>query len=105
MILPVRDTGNRLLIDEAMASARMPLVWTYEVGRSTTALDLVADGFRAALLPQSSMNADRVAICELQTPNIARPIGLLSRLGQGYSPAVTVFKAEIHKVAAAGDFT
>ena len=44
LILPARGTGNRLLIDEALASARLSLRWTFEVERSTTVLTLVAGG-------------------------------------------------------------
>lgn len=99
LTLPARDTGNRLLIDEAMAAARMVLNWTYEVGRAKTALELVADGLGAALVPQSAIGAGRVAMCELERPRISRPVGLLSRLGQQDAPAVTALKTAIRNVA------
>lgn len=99
LILPARGTGNRLLIDEAMARARLPLGWTFEVGRSTTALALVADGMGAALLPRSAIGDAQVAICQLETPNIARPVGLLSRQGWHDTPAIAAFKTAIRGAA------
>ncbi|MGH1414943.1 MAG: LysR family transcriptional regulator [Pelagimonas sp.] len=95
LILPTRGTGNRLLIDEAMAKARRDLHWTYEVGRSTTALDLVVAGMGVALLPRSAIGLGRVATCTLPDPTITRSVGLLSRLGQADTPAVQATKAAI----------
>ena len=97
MILPARGTGNRLLIDEAMARARLALNWTFEVGRSTTALELVADGTGAALLPRSAIGTAEIPTCTLTSPDIVRPIGLLSRLGQADAPAVTALKDAIRQ--------
>ena len=99
LILPARGTGNRLLIDEAMARARQPLRWTYEVGRSSTALELVKNGVGAALLPQSSIGVGQVATCMLEIPDIARPIGLLTRLGQSEAPASAALKQAIRAAA------
>ncbi|OUS36426.1 LysR family transcriptional regulator [Rhodobacterales bacterium 56_14_T64] len=95
LILPARGTGNRLLIDEAMARIKHPLYWTYEVGRSSTAVELVREGVGAALLPRSAIAAAQVAICRLQTPDITRPIGLLTRLGQSETAAATALKQAI----------
>lgn len=101
LIVPARGTGNRLLIDEAMARARIPLMWAFEVGRSTTALTLVRDGMGAALLPQSAIGDAQVATCLLDEFNIARPVGLLSRLGQRDSAAIIALKAAMRVAAMA----
>jgi DNA-binding transcriptional LysR family regulator len=101
LIVPARGTGNRLLIDEAMARARMPLMWAFEVGRSTTALTLVQDGMGAALLPQSAIGTAQVTTCVLDELKIARPVGLLSRLGQRDSAAIIALKAAIRVAAKA----
>ncbi|MDP5219180.1 LysR family transcriptional regulator [Ruegeria sp. 2205SS24-7] len=95
LILPARGTGNRLLIDEAMAKARLPLRWTYEVGRTSTALDMVAGGFGAAPLPRSAVGSALVAVCELAAPEITRPVGFLSRIGQSDTAAVVALKTAI----------
>lgn len=95
VILPRRGTGNRLLIDEAIARARTQLSWTYESGRSYTALELVENGLGIALLPQSAIGSAQVATCALTAPEIARSVGLLSRLAQKDTPAVTALKTVI----------
>ena len=59
LLLPLKGTGNRLLIDDALAKARMPLHWTYEVRRSTTALEMVATGLGLAPVPLSAMTGQR----------------------------------------------
>lgn len=85
LILPSRGTGNRLLIDEALARTRLPMHWTFEVGRSTTALDLVAQGIGLAPLPRSSVLAQRerpIAWLPITAPDVTRSIGLLRRSGQ-----------------------
>ena len=98
LILPARGTGNRLLIDEALARARLPLHWTYEVGRSTTAIDLVQGGAGMALVPRSTIDTDRVGVCTLATPSISRSIGLLSRIGQADTQAANALKQAIRSV-------
>lgn len=90
LILPARGTGNRLLIDEAMARTRLPIRWTVEVGRSTTALDLVSDGIGVAPLPRSSVasrRGDAIIWRTMMEPVLVRPIGLIRRLGQQESSA------------------
>lgn len=98
LVLPAKGTGNRLLIDEAMARARLHMVWDHEVTRSSTALEFVARNIGAALLPRSafhSMAADQVAICELQDFKITRTIGILSRVSQVDTPAIAGIKDAI----------
>lgn len=102
LVLPARGTGNRLLIDEAMALVGHPLAWTYEVSRTTTALEFATGGLAVALLPRSatdSVSGRNVAWRSLSSPQISRPIGLLSRIGQSESTATVVLKNQIRKVA------
>ena len=101
LILPARGTGNRLLIDEAMARARVPLVWSFQVGRTSTALDMVAEGLGVALVPQSAIGRATIGICALDLPDLKRPIGLLSRAGQTETPAVVALKQAIRAVTSA----
>ncbi len=97
LILPARGTGNRLIIDEALAAARLPLVWTYEVIRSATALDLVTAGLGAALLPQSAIGQADVDVFRLSSPNVTRAIGLLSRAGQPETAPVALLKSRLRQ--------
>lgn len=103
LILPARGTGNRLLIDEALARARIPIRWTHEVRRSSTALDLVAAGIGIAPLPRSAFlaNASRAVVaCPVSAPDIARPIGLLTRVGQRDSAATGGLMEALREAAA-----
>ncbi len=101
LIVPMRGTGNRLLIDEAMAKCHHPISWTFEVGRSTTALELVNSGVGIALLPKSSVASGighSVIIRPMDNPNIARPVGVLTRIGQSESKIVLAFKDAVQSV-------
>ena len=103
LIGPSRGTGNRILIDEAMGRANLPLHWHFEVGRSTTALELVRGGTGVALVPQTSLTAvegQDLAWRPMRDPDIARPIGLISRWGHVDSPTCAAFKAAVRLLAA-----
>lgn len=102
LIVPVRGTGNRLLIDDAMAQSGRPVRWMYEVGRSTTALEMVRAGVGVAVLPQSTasyMVAKSLVLRPMIDPSIARPIGLLSRTGQRETNTVAAFKHAVIQAA------
>lgn len=102
LILPSRGTGNRLLIDDAMARARLPHSWTFEVHRSATALELVAGGSGIALVPRSAITpalATRLTFRPMGTPEIIRPIGLLTRIGPADTPAVAALKEAVRRSA------
>ncbi|TNF19847.1 MAG: LysR family transcriptional regulator [Rhodobacteraceae bacterium] len=102
LILPARGTGNRLLIDEALARSRTPLRWTYEVGRTTSALDLVARGIGVAPLPRMALagrSADLVGWRPIGAPPVTRAIGLVSRVGQADAPAVRALKEALAAAA------
>ncbi|MEM7463329.1 MAG: LysR family transcriptional regulator [Pseudomonadota bacterium] len=98
LILPARGTGNRLLIDEALARSPNPLHWQYEVGRSTTALDLVSKGIGVAPLPKMALvdrPSDSICWRPVNSPDVSRPVGLLSRIAQTDLPVVGKLKEEL----------
>lgn len=85
LILPARGTGNRLLIDEAMARSGDPLSWSYEVNRTSTALNLVSKGAGVAPVPKmatADIGTEDVLWRPLVDPVVSRSIGLISRIGQ-----------------------
>lgn len=95
LVLPARGTGNRLSIDEALARHDSTLSWTYEVGRSSTALEFVSNGIGVALLPKMAITgpqADRIVVRPVSDPAITRSIGLISRIGQAETPSVSALK-------------
>lgn len=81
VILPSRGTGNRLLIDEALAKERHSLAWSYEVQRTSTAIQLVTQGLGVALVPETAARSSNLPIRPLPTPIMARSIGVLTRIG------------------------
>lgn len=102
LILPARGTGNRLLIDEAMARSRIAAQWTFEVGRSTTAMELVNEGIGVALLPRSSMLSSvgrGLVYRELGVPVVARPVGLLTRMSAPDTSVTQAFKAALRETS------
>ncbi len=103
LILPARGTGNRLLIDEAMARSRLSASWTYEVSRSTTAMELVNEGTGIALLPRSAVSSAQggtLVFRTLRDPVVSRPVGFLTRIGLSETPAVTALKQAIRMASA-----
>ncbi|KUF11085.1 LysR family transcriptional regulator [Pseudoponticoccus marisrubri] len=104
LILPARGTGNRLLIDEALARGQSPLRWSCEVGRTTTALELVARGIGLAPLPRIALgdpHGGPVRWRALSAPEVMRPIGLMTRFGQADTPIAASLKQAIVTLAAA----
>lgn len=102
LILPARGTGNRLLIDEAMAHANISIRWTLEVGRSATTLDLVSEGVGIAPLPLSTLQSNmlrNIVHRPIRDPEITRMIGLLTRNGHRDNAAIRTLAAAIRDAA------
>ncbi|MEM0945842.1 MAG: LysR family transcriptional regulator [Pseudomonadota bacterium] len=98
LVLPAQGTGNRLVIYEALARSGTPIRWSYEARRTSTALDLVAQGVAVSPVPKlvSLHTANRdIAWKDLADPSVWRPIGLLTRLGQSHTKAASAFKEKI----------
>ena len=94
LIVPMKGTGNRMVIDEALAKARQDLDWTFEVERSTTALCLVEAGIGLAVLPKTAIAArpDAPVVARpLSAPSVSRTIGIVRRTGQQLSKPAEAF--------------
>lgn len=90
LILPSQGSGNRALIDRALAPEGLSLYWSYEVPRTSTALELVRAGLGVAALPLSAVpvaDGSRLAIRPLISPAVAREIGLVYRRSSATPPA------------------
>ncbi|MGX5734453.1 LysR family transcriptional regulator [Bosea thiooxidans] len=76
------ETGNRILIDDALGARRETLTWRYEVQRVITAVSLVRAGIGYAIVPQLALGGvdagDLVAI-PLRAPAISRTLGIVTR--------------------------
>ncbi|MGL5735303.1 MAG: LysR family transcriptional regulator, partial [Beijerinckiaceae bacterium] len=76
------ETGNRILIDDALGRRKDMLSWQYEVQRVTTAVSLVRAGVGYAVVPQLAVDAsiDRaVTAVPLRAPAVTRTLGVVTR--------------------------
>ncbi len=100
MVLPAQGTGNRMLIDEALARAGVPRVWTLEVSRTSTALELVRYGVAFAPVPSSALaNLDgaTVSAVSLVSPTVSRSIGFVTRTGSELNARLQDFQELVRR--------
>ncbi|NVK30163.1 MAG: LysR family transcriptional regulator [Gammaproteobacteria bacterium] len=88
LIAPAKGTGNRLLLDEAFARKRLQIQWHYEVGRSSTALDLVRAGLGVAIVPKLSLIGADLYAYYLSDPDLLRPIGIIHQQRLSVTPLI-----------------
>ena len=84
------ETGNRILIDDALGTRRETLSWRYEVQRVSTAVSLVRSGIGAAIVPQLAVDlaaSDDVVAIPLSAPAISRTLGIIRAKGVPLQPA------------------
>lgn len=88
LIVPWKGTGNRLLIDNALARAKKNLHWTYQVKHSSTAIALVKAGIGVAVLPAAIAPPDansKITTRPLIQPEVIRVLGIVRRSGHTLS--------------------
>jgi len=94
LIVPLKGTGNRLMIDNALAEFGLSLSWAFESRNSSTMLSLIQAGLGIAALPVSAIpvrEGSGVIFRELESPQVTRSIGLVTRKAGGHSAAVQSF--------------
>jgi DNA-binding transcriptional LysR family regulator len=76
------ETGNRILVDDALGARRETLSWRYEAQRVTTAVALARSGVAAVIVPQLAYDVAEdgtlVAI-PLRGPTVTRTLGIITR--------------------------
>lgn len=83
-----RTSGNRLIIDRALAGAAVRPRVAYEVQTGATALALVEAGLGVAAVPAIAMSGTEhpvLASVPLVEPEVTRTIGLIHRRGRALS--------------------
>jgi DNA-binding transcriptional LysR family regulator len=83
------QTGNRVLIDDALGAASDRLRWTCEVQHVASAVALVAAGAGMTVVPRGAIDlthAAGLAAVPLRSPGITRTIGVVSRRGEPLTP-------------------
>lgn len=76
------ETGNRILIDDALGARRESLTWRYEVQRVVTAVSLVRSRIGYAVVPQLALDvvdAGELVAVPLRSPAVSRTLGIITR--------------------------
>jgi DNA-binding transcriptional LysR family regulator len=83
------QTGNRMIIDDALGSRREGLSWRFEVQHVQTAVALVREGVALTVIPRLALDAvDKrgLKLVPLRNPSVARQLGIVSKRGTPLSP-------------------
>lgn len=94
MITVGQNSGNRALIDTALARCGIQLDWRYEVAHLSVSLGLVEAGLGIAVLPRlatPAANHPTIRTVRLTEPEISRTIGIVRRRGATPSPHASRF--------------
>jgi len=89
-----RTSGNRTLLDGALARENLKLSWFYEVTHLSTSLGLVEAGVGISVLPRMATPQQEHSILvtrEIAPPVVSRTIGIVRRRGAVLSPAAERF--------------
>jgi DNA-binding transcriptional LysR family regulator len=89
-----RTSGNRTLLDAALARYNLRLQWFYEVTHLSTSLGLIEAGLGVSVLPRLATpqsNHPIIITRPLVEPEVSRPIGIVQRRSGRLSPAAQRF--------------
>lgn len=90
-----KTSGNRAVLDRALATAQVQLNWFYEVNHLSTSLGLVEAGLGISVMPKLAtpqLEHPVIATVPLKGPLVSRTIGLVERRGGRLSPAAIRFR-------------
>lgn len=90
-----RTSGNRMILDAALAHTDVRLNFFYEVNHLTTSLGLVERGLGISVLPQLATPPSGHAIIvtkPIGDPEVTRTIGIVERRATRLSPAAQRFR-------------
>jgi LysR family carnitine catabolism transcriptional activator len=96
LILMNRDSSVRVIVDRAAAALGHVIVPAFETAFMSTATSLVRAGLGVTLLPASSSGFAELSglvLRPVEDASLARPIGLVHRVGRSLSPAAELFAA------------
>jgi DNA-binding transcriptional LysR family regulator len=90
-----RHSGNRTILDNALANLGVRLNWFYEVNHLSTSLGLVEAGVGISVLPRLATpqeNHPVIVTRPIIDPIVTRTIGIVQRRNGRLSPAATRFR-------------
>jgi DNA-binding transcriptional LysR family regulator len=88
------ESGNRILLESALARSKVRIHWFYEVTHLSTSLGLVEAGLGVSVLPKLATPQDGhpIIVTRPITPRVSRTIGIVGRRGRPLSPAAQRFR-------------
>lgn len=98
-----QQTGNRLVLDDALGSRRESLIWLYEVQHLYTAIALVRLGLAMTVIPRLSLagiDCRNLRAINLKNPSAARQIGIITKRGTPLHPLATQLRQDIRNAFA-----
>lgn len=90
-----RNSGNRMILDSALARAKVQLEFFYEVNHLTTSLGLVERGLGISVLPKLATPPSghpTIVTKPISNPEVKRTIGIIERRSARLSPAAQQFR-------------
>lgn len=90
-----RNSGNRTILDAALARAKVHLEFFYEVNHLTTSLGLVERGLGISVLPKLATPPNghpTIVTKPINDPEVKRTIGLIERRSARLSPVARQFR-------------
>jgi len=90
-----RASGNRTILESALARAKVHIEFFYEVNHLTTSLGLVERGLGISILPElatPSGGHPTIVTKPIKDPEVRRTIGLIERRSARLSPAAQKFR-------------
>ena len=99
MIAVARSSGNRQLLDDALAKAGMNPAIAVEVSHISTLLGMVEAGLGVAVVPRMALPAGHPTVTSLvlRAPATHRTLGLITRHGSTLRPAAEIFHDHLRK--------
>jgi DNA-binding transcriptional LysR family regulator len=95
-----RESGNRIVLDNALAQTKLHVGWFYEVNHLSTAFGLTETGVGASVLPRLAtppQDHPTIATKPIVEPTITRTIGIVERRTGRLSPAAQRFRDLLFK--------
>jgi len=88
-----QGSGNRFLIDQALAHSTQRPRWFCEVKHVSTLVSLIGAGLGVGVLPRMALPSgdSRLRILRLIEPEITRTLGIIARRGKPLAPAAQLF--------------
>ena len=93
LIAVARSSGNRQLLDDALAKAGVNPSFSFEVSHIATLLGMVEAGLGLAAVPRLALPPDHPALIgvALRKPEVARVLGLATRRGASLRAPAAMF--------------